>query len=97
MVKSANLKVRNCDSKVDENNAFAVVIEAYVRTHFEEKKLNSAQRSKFSRALAYAHEHKILTNWLGPFLKEAGGYEVAAKKYSEGQREDWVTPQATYE
>ena len=97
LVKNANLKERNCDSKVDENNAFAVIIEAYVRPHFEEKKLNSAQRSKYSRALAYAHDHKIFTNWLGAFLKESGGYEESAKKHSEGQKEEWVTPQATFE
>ena len=86
----------NADCKVDKSNIFAVIIERYIREHIDDKNLGSGQRSRYSRALAYAYDHKITTNWLGAFLKEVGGYEAAALKYDRQEREGWIKRRATF-
>ena len=96
LIKNSKVMDSNADCKVDTDNIFAVIIEGYIRECFEEKQLSSGQRSKYSRALDYAHQHKITVNWLGAFLKEVGGYEIAAKKYRVGQKENWVKRRATF-
>ena len=98
-LKIAIQRNRNCDMKANQQNIFAMMIEVYVRPYVDkstEYKLSRGQRSLYSRSLAYAAEHKIVANWLHPFLKEAGGYEKAALKYDQKFRESWVTEKATF-
>lgn len=99
-LKTAIEKSRNCDMKAKRENIFAIIIEVYVRPNIKESpdyKLGSGQRSLYSRSLAYAAEHKISPNYLHGFLKMAGGYEKAAKKYLLKRREPWVADSLTFD
>ena len=95
LYRKSNLD-KNPDSKISKDDTFAIIFELFIKKNLEESNRTTGKLSKHTRALSYAYEHRIQPNWLGAFLKEVGGYEVAALKYDNQEKESWVKKEALF-
>jgi hypothetical protein len=65
---------------------FAIAFKAVIRCAADPEKADKRTRSKWSRLLRYADEHKLNSEPLDRFIKRKGGINKCVARFSRGRR-----------